>query len=178
MESKISLETLIEESRNGNSLSFKEIYDHLVDRLFLYVRSRSKSREDAIDITQEVFVDFWQSLNKFEYVSEPKLYGFLYTIAFRRISKHYRFKRPQVSLEDVGDVFVAENNTVEITEAKRAAEALKHLNNSDRDVIILRYFSGLTFIEIAEILSQNENAIKVRHHRAIQKLQRILQYKK
>lgn len=173
-----TLEVLIAESAKGNTLVFKDLYDRLTDRIFSYVRSRARSREDTLDITQEVFVDFWKSLGTFEYISEAKLYGFLYTVAARRISKHYRFSRPQTSLDEIGDVFADEHDTVSAVEALRAVDSLKRLNDTDRKLIGLRYYSGLPFAEIADILGKSENAVKVRHHRAIEKLQRIFHHGK
>jgi RNA polymerase sigma-70 factor (ECF subfamily) len=168
-----TLEVLVAESAKGNTLVFKELYDRLADRIFSYVRSRSRSREDALDITQEVFLDFWKSLTAFKYVSDGKLYGFLYTIAIRRISKHYRFSRPQISIEDVEDVLADDSDVSLVAEASRAMDSMRRLGGMDQRVIELRYYSGLQFAEIAEILGKNESAVKVRHHRAIEKLQLI-----
>jgi RNA polymerase sigma-70 factor (ECF subfamily) len=176
MDSISELEILIAESAKGNTLVFKELYDRLADRIFSYIRSRSRYREDALDIMQEVFVDFWKSLGTFKYVSEAKLYGFLYTIAIRRISKRYRSSRSQTSIEDVEDM-LADNSDISLAvEASRAVDSLRRLGDTDQKIISLRYYSGLQFAEIAEILGKNESAVKVRHHRAINKLQRIFHH--
>ena len=171
-----TLEILVAESAKGNTLVFKDLYDRLADRIFSYVRSRSRSREDALDIMQEVFVDFWKSLGTFKYVSEPKLYGFLYAIAIGRISKHYRSSRPQTSIEDVEDVLADNSDIAFAAEASRAAESLRRLGDTDQKIISLRYYSGMQFTEIAEVLGKNESTVKVRHHRAINKLQRIFHH--
>ena len=52
---------------------------------------------------------------------------------------------------------------------------LEKLSLRDREVVDLRYFAGLPFAEIANMLGDNESAVKVRHHRAIRKLQSFLE---
>jgi RNA polymerase sigma factor (sigma-70 family) len=53
-------------------------------------------------------------------------------------------------------------------------EALDRLPERDRDIILLRYFSGLSFPELGERLSMSENAARMRAARALEKLRRIL----
>ncbi len=63
------IRTLIEESAAGDAESCKKLYEHLVDRVFAFVRSRTSTHEHAIDLTQDVFVDLFLSLSHFTFQS-------------------------------------------------------------------------------------------------------------
>src|SRR3989344_1488151 len=152
---------------------FRSIYEETNKPVFNLVRTRVASRDDALDILQEVYIDFWKALKrgKFVYRSNPELLGFLYLIARRKIARFYLFRRFTLSLDDLEPrEDPAESDQREIL------FALRKLGNTDREVLDLRYFSGLSFGEIASLLDKNENAIKVRHHRAMRKLKDILGY--
>ena len=92
--------------------------------------------------------------------------------------KNGRVIDPAAKRDETGDVFADDHDTVAVAEAARVVDSLKHLNDIDRQVIVLRYYSGLPFAEIADILGKKEDAVKVRHHRAIEKLQRIFHHGK
>ena len=177
MENKEGLEGLVALCATGNTDVFREIFDELERPLFRYIRIRTKSRDDALDIMQDTFVDLWNSLEKgrFVFTSIEEFYGFVYTIARRKVAKLYRFTRPTVSLEDVSDLLPDEEGSVK-EETILLFDSLTKLGDVDREIIRLRYLSGLRFSEIAVLLKKEEITVKVRHHRAIQKLRKILGY--
>lgn len=175
MEPKSIKEALICKAKAGDTEAFRELYDEFVDYIFSFVRSRVSSREDALDITQEVFVDFWNGLKKFQFENDAKLRNFLLKIASRKISRFHRFHRVTVSLEDIEDV-LPEKDGVSLVDTIMLEELLGQLSVRYREVIELRYFAGLPFAEIAGALGKSESVVKVRHHRAIQKLQEFLNY--
>jgi RNA polymerase sigma-70 factor (ECF subfamily) len=153
----------------------KEIFERTKDDLFHLIRARVGEREDALDIFQEVYVEFWKALQSksFVYRSDPELLGFLYVIAKRRIAKFYRFRRLTLSLDDLE---IGLEDKAETEDKVLLLTAIEKLNELDREVVRLHYFSGLGFKEIGSLLNRGENAIKVRHHRAISRLKEILGY--
>ena len=66
----------------------------------------------------------------------------------------------------------------EITEAKLAAEevfaAVRQLPEAQRDVVLLRFASGLSVAETAEALGKQQTNVKVLQHKGIQRLKRML----
>ena len=180
MDASDSLDVLIAEAKRGSAAAFRTLYDELSNRLFLHVRSRTHARDDALDVLQDTFVDFWKALGDgFEYRSEPQVRGFLYTIASRKIAKLYGVRRPVVPFADVEDFLPASDGGMDAHargEFGLVMEAIGRLDEKDREVIELRYFAGLPFGEIAELSGANESAAKVRHHRALKKLRELLDY--
>jgi RNA polymerase sigma-70 factor, ECF subfamily len=179
----MSLESLITESKHGSTDAFRLLYEQLADKVFRFVRARSHSRDDALDILQDVFVDFWKSLrqSQFQYSTDAQVYAFLYTIASRKLSRYYRFRffqRQVVSLDVVEDILPTVGISGDINGEDQSAKqdvldlanALPRLRANDREIIQLRYFAGLPFAEIADLLGESENTLKVRHHRALERL--------
>lgn len=170
-----SYEWMLLESKKGDKNAFRLLFEAMKDELFRYIRVRVGSREDALDILQDSFTDLWKVLrkNQFAYASDAEFRGFLYTISKRRIARFYRFKKPEVSLDDLD---CKEDSSEESSEARHILQTLEALNPEDKEVMRLRYFSGMNFQEIAGLLNKTESAIKVRHHRALEKLRQILGY--
>lgn len=171
-----SLEWMLLESSKGNTSAFRLLYEEVRDDIFRFIRYRVGTREDALDILQDTFLDLWVALQKkrFAYVSDAEFRGFLYTILKRRVARFYRFRKITTSLDDL-DVDLTETDQGEVSHIIRSLEIL---NPEDQEVVRLRYFEGLSFGEIAGLLDREESAVKVRHHRALAKLRQILDHEK
>ena len=175
------LENLIRRAQEGNTEAFHELYDELSSKTFLFIRARTRTREDALDMFQETFIEFWKSLPQFSFVSEPALYAFLYTLARRKISRHYRawFWQKEIPIEDENDIiiiFTEDDDETLRAESKFLLGKLRALSKKDREVLELRYLAGLPFGDIAVLVGDSENALKVRHHRALIKLKQIYEH--
>ncbi len=163
------LKTLVEKAQNGDKDAFKEIFDRLSDRFFAYTFSRTSNRDDALDISQETFIELWNSLKRFKYRSDQSFYGFLFTIIKRKLYQYYRKKQKIISLDKLDEKQLAQP----IIKQNDYGYMLKHvdkLTSKNQDIIRLRSWSQMTFNEIAAVLNITETAVKVRHHRALQKL--------
>lgn len=177
METNQSLRWMVTECEAGSTSAFRLLYDQTRDELFRFIRLRVSTREDALDALQESYVDLWQALrsNKFHYSSDQEFNGFLYLIARRRIAKLYRLWKPQVSLEDLNDQPDGTDG-YHSGESGAAVRALEKLRLKDREIVELRYFEGLSFGEIANLLNSGESTVKLRHFRAIARLRKLLGY--
>jgi len=162
-----NLQSLVEEARNGSTDAFREIFNQFTDRLYGYALSRTASKEDALDAVQDTFVDLWGGLGKFEYRSDEEFGGFVFKILKRKISKGHRLRRGDISLEDLG---ANEGYEIEVEDYRFVMENVNSLSPKYGEVVRLRYWSGLSFPEIASVLNIEEGTAKVRHHRAIAKL--------
>lgn len=174
MQESARFKDVVERIGRGDEAAFQELYDAVSGRVFSYIVPRTASREEALDIMQEVFIGIWAARLRFTYRNDASVYGFVFTIARRVLAAHYgRAKRdaaiaemPQddrydMDIESLGDVHMIER-------------ALTELSDDDRDVLTLRYWSGFSFDEIAQAQDKKETAVRVRHHRALGKLRTIL----
>lgn len=168
-------ETLITRIQSGDEEAFRTLYDALADRLFGYVGSRTRSRADALDLVQDIFIDLWASLGRFSYRSDGHFYSFVFTIAKRKLYRHYKKGDTVESLDDLAfDEHPRVEPDIVDPEGMRPLVAL--LPDKYRDVITLRYWSGMSFADIANALDTTETNVKVRHHRALEKLRDLQEH--
>ncbi len=174
MEQSVDLQSIVSEAQAGDEASFRVLFSMLSPRVFRFIRPRAKSREDALDVLQDTFIDFWKGLPSFSYQGDTSLDAFLYRIASRKLGRIFRSWRRDVSLESLEDV---EDTGVEEGGTKiDVLNALQTLRSADKEILILRHMEGHSFSEIARLLGDNENTLKVRHHRAIARLKKVLRY--
>jgi RNA polymerase sigma-70 factor (ECF subfamily) len=176
--SERTLASLVEEARDGSQEAFRHIFDRLHGRLFSYARGHVSDKELAQDVVQDTMVGIWEALPNFEYRSDESFYAFAFMILKRGLMKTYgRSARTPVSLdamlEEIGDR-VLPKETPEYEDYRTLTKVLETLSDGARDVIMLRYWSELSFAEVAETLGINESAAKVRHHRAMNELRETL----
>jgi RNA polymerase sigma-70 factor (ECF subfamily) len=130
----------------------------------------------AQDLTQEVFMRFWQQLRKGVEMKHDR--AFLYTIARNLIIDSYR-KKKESSLDALTEQGVDFSGLehVKIEEAAQMSEVLRVVNQLDddaREAVLLRFVEGFSPKEIAEISGESANAVSVRLNRAIKKIQTLI----
>lgn len=166
-----SLQGLVERSAASDAAAFRALMEALDRKLFRYLVSRTNSREEAVDTLQDTFVDMWHALPRFEYRSDESFYRFLYTIAKRRLSKVGKHRSQPLPEPDT---LADESFSHEAPLKADVALALRKLEETSRDIVVLRHWSGFSFGEIGAMLSMKEEAVRVRHHRALSKLRELL----
>lgn len=150
-------------------------YNEYADALFRYCLVKLPHREQALDVVQEVFVRVWQYLLGDKEISNMK--SFLFTTAHHLIIDDYRKKKLQsldAMTEDGFDIADTHGAPLVSVDAERALKAVQSLEPLYRDIMIMRYVSGLSPTEIAELTGLSENVISVRIHRGLEKLRTIL----
>ena len=136
----------------------------------------------AEDITQDTFLKAYQKLST---LKKPQRFAsWLYVIAANHCSTWLRKKRLWIqSLEDTSSVqlekatysgYVIEENERMAVETQREVvkKLLAKLQESDRTVITLYYFGGMTYQEISKFLGVSVGAIKTRVYRVQQRLKK------
>ena len=177
---------LVRQTLAGDNKAFNLLTLRHEARLISYAFNKMGNREDAEDVVQETFTEAFLSLRNLD---EPvKFTGWLYVIASRLITKHYRKRQKQVeviSFSDLGDEAAAFE--IAATHAHRRAErfaeigdlqgqlkiAIDRLPESLREPMRLR-ITDMNYREIAQTLGITENAVKRRLARARIKLKALL----
>lgn len=172
MTSQEQLQALFIEAQRGEEDSFRALYTLLAPQVFRFIRPRARSREEALDVLQETFVDFWKGLPRFRYENDRALLSLLYRIAIRKLFRFFRLWRAHSSLDEIDDVADEGGDTHAHGDVLHVTRALAELSMSDRAIITLRAIEGRPFAEISQLLGQSENALKVRYHRALTRLRK------
>lgn len=169
------IQTVLTAAQKGDREAFRVLYSMLSPRVFRFIRPRARNREDALDVLQETFIDFWKGLSSFVYQGDSALDAFLYRIATRKLSRVFQFWKQNISLDDMDDIFIDQSLVPEGTSVD-VAFMLATLNSKDRDIVVSRSIEGKSFSEISQLFGQSENVLKVRHHRALNRLRKKIGY--
>ena len=116
------------------------------DRIFQYCVSRISSRETAEDITQETFLRFYEHP---EYQGSGHEIQYLYTIARNLCIDNYKKPQEEPLPDDLPEEASDEPDWIYRFALRAILDALPA---EERELIVLRYVSGLSVTEIAKIL--------------------------
>ena len=157
----------------GEQNAYAELVNRYQAYVFTLILRMVKSREDAEEIAQDVFVKAYRSLADFR--GESKFSTWLYTITNTTSITFLRKKKLEVHSLDNEKVFeVADNkdsgfraNLVEQkSRVNMVNEAIAMLSPDDAEIITLFYKAEQNLEEISRILGLEANTVKVRLHRA------------
>lgn len=138
--------------------------------------------EDARDLCQEVFLKAYRALGTFK--QEARFSSWLYQIALNACRDRLRRRRgrTQVSLDDLEgahEPLHAGPSALDLVEAQDLARAVQAamdtLPHEQREVIALKEYQGLTFVEIAETLDVPVSTVKTRLYRGLGQLRQQLE---
>lgn len=148
-------------------------YPALIDRYKRYVYSIIlkvlQNKFEAEEAAQDTFVKAYHALKNFN--RESKFSTWLYRIAFNTaISYKRRQNKPHYDIEETVISHTDENTLEKKDKAKFVHQAMNQLSDTDRRMLTLFYLQEFSLEEISEITSSPANTIKVRIHRARQRM--------
>ena len=176
--SQYSDEELMHEIKAGNMLAFDELYRKYIRRLYRFSYSILKSREEAENIVQNVFLNLWQNRVKTEKISSVKYYVF--TIAYNSAISIIRKKaRESQFIEYVKTLQDMKEEPVDLQfEYKELDERVSAIINSlpvrQKEVYQLHRIEGLKYAEISERLNISINTIENHMSRALKTIREKL----
>ena len=159
---------------SGESSAFGLLYDHYQPKIYRFIYLKVGHREEAEDLTHQVFLSAWNNIRGYESRGFP-FSSWLYRIARNQVIDHYRTKKPTSSLDDVDvESHITEDKSGTLAETKiemeRVRMALAKLKPEYQEIIIMRFVEDLSIKETAQTLGKSEGAIKLLQHRATKKL--------
>lgn len=170
---------LVERAMAGDADAFGELYMRHLDAIYRYVYFRVGNAQEAEDMTEQVFLKAWQSLPGYEHRGHP-LTSWLYRIAHNVVADYHRKwgGRPSpLALEDWAEDRnepAAIEQMISAEEAADLSAAIVQLSEDQQQVIVLRFIEGMSYAEVAEILSKSPGACRVLQHRALAVLNELL----
>jgi RNA polymerase sigma-70 factor (ECF subfamily) len=157
----------------NNSKDFEPLYNEYFERIFRFVYQRVESKEEAADITSQVFLKALVNLKHFQ-IREIPFSAWLYRIAINEISSFYSKSKKDrlvnVDTMQLNNLFEESNSDLKEERIERILVALKHLTGDDLILVEMRFFEERSFKEIADIMKITENNAKVKVYRAIDKM--------
>jgi len=177
-------EQLIKEYRKGNEVALRELVSRYLKPVYGFVYRYVHQAGDAEDITQDVFVNAWKNIKKFD--EKRKFKTWIFTIARNASLNWIKKKKPALfsALEnETGDSFVdlipdggmlPDEVFAKKDEFGKVSLALEKLDPRYAEVVKAHYGDGLNFREIADKNGSSINTIKSRHRRALMALKKLL----
>lgn len=173
------LREMVERARGGDAEAFGCIYDRFADDVFRFASFRLGNTHDAEDVTEQTFMRAFQAIGRYR-VRDVPFAAWLFRIARNLVTDHYRRRGRTaiVDIEEVGHVLTVERSTHDEVAVRLDASALHHaigeLTDAQRNVVLMKFFGGLSNAEVAAALGKNEGSVKSLQHRALATLARLL----
>jgi RNA polymerase sigma-70 factor, ECF subfamily len=147
------------------------LYERHARSVYRYLRGMV-GRDDAEDLTQQVFLKLITQLQRYEARSDVPFSAWLRRVAHNLAVDYLRSPRPG-PMDSIRPLAAGPDEGV-TERAQCLFEALAELPPSQREVVVLRYLAGLSPGEIASALGRSEDSIHCLHHRARGRLKREL----
>ena len=160
---------------------FGKLYDIYVDQIYRFIYFKVGRKEEAEDLTGDVFLKTWQYINEMGSEVIDNLRAFLYQTARNAVIDFYRSRdqkefvalpqeqeddeRPALEIVDEKQDLVEKIELA--SDLEEVKKALKKIREEYREVIILRFVEEMSVKETAEILGKSEGAVRVLLHRAV-----------
>ena len=168
---------LLARAAKGDTNAWRVVVEYWSPRIYAYLRSNTRNQELAEEITQSVFCTIAHKLA--DYVEQGHFQAWIFRIAINRLRDEMRRRKlhakPMDSdiLTDLAPQKAIQDKANE-EEIHALLEAMDQLPDSDRAIIDLRHQGGMSFQQIAVMLSEPLGTLLARHHRAIRKLRDLM----
>lgn len=165
---------IIHKAAAGDIQAFEEIYKGASSFVYNVALRTARNREDAQEITQEVFLKVFKSLRDFRFQSSFKTWIYRITVntTLNVLKKTAYDRRRQfeyhenISAELPGQAEAADTFLEQRDQKAQVDKLLEALSPEYRACIVLREIQGLRYDEIAQALKVNINTVRSRLKRA------------
>ena len=157
---------LMRKARRGDVEAFNLLISRWEKRVFNYLLRILRNREDALDLSQDVFLKAYQNLRKLD---DPQRFAaWLFRIAHNEAYSLFRKRKPEGEEPSEPAVGAASAFPIELSIA--VSTALDRLHPDQREAVVLKIYQGFKFEEMSEILSCPVSTVKSRLYTALELL--------
>jgi len=167
-------ERLLVEAARRDPSRFAELYELHFERVYAYVMRRVGNRQEAEDITSEVFHQALAKIGNFEWRGVP-FAAWLLRIAANATADRWREKAREHG--NPGEEASEEFDFESADESARLFRMVKELPMDQRLVVEMRFAEEKSIKEIAEAIGKTEGAVKQLQFRAIRNLRSQMESK-
>lgn len=175
---------LVQAYAKGDNDAFDTLLERYQSRLLSYILQLTANRQLAEDIFQETFVKAIMTIRQGNYTESGKFGAWLSRIARNLVIDHFRQEKsePTVSSDnadvdilnrkDLSDATI-EDDMIDLQIRDDVRHLIRQLPQSQREVLVMRYYRNLSFKEIAEKTNVSINTALGRMRYAILNMRRI-----
>ena len=161
----------------NNSQLFAILYDRFSKVVYNKCYGFSKNKEEAEDLTHDVFIRLFVKLKTFKGNSKFStwLYSFTYNFCVNYVQRNTHKKKEKVTV--VTDQIKEDDDSQDIEDAQlfelkseKLGKALSLIDVKEKMILLMKYQDDMSIKEISEVLDIGESAVKMRIKRAKQKV--------
>jgi RNA polymerase sigma-70 factor (ECF subfamily) len=194
------IEELLHPAAAGDEIALQRLLDRhrepLLRMIAVRLDRRLSARLDPSDVVQEALADAGRKLQEYARERPLPFYPWLRRLASERLAlahrRHIKVTGRSVCLERLATPQPSDGSNLLLINRlaasgtspsasyrrqelrRRVRGALDALGEVDREVLVLRYLEDLPFAEVATVLGITENAAKVRHFRALERMRKLM----
>ena len=162
-------------AQDGDAHAFGELVERYHGKIYGLTYNMTSNREDAEDLTQEVFVKAFEALPRFK--GNSSFYTWLYRIAVNK-TINYRKKRnrkralsldqfdQEIKTDDVYNELTSKGSplrSISLSELQiKLNEALQNLSEKHRTVVVMHDMQGIPHEEIAKVVGSSVGTVRSR----------------
>lgn len=184
----LSDQTLLNHYLSGDRNAISELIERHSRRVRDYIQMMVKDRDAAEDIFQETFVKAVRVIDEGRYADNGKFLSWVLRIAHNQVIDYFRARRQDRSVNEteagydvLGSLRIAEGTVEDALVSEQIARDIRSLVEllpaEQREVVMMRYFSNLSFKEIAEQTNVSINTALGRMRYALINLRRMIREK-
>ena len=170
---------------NGNNQAFDKLLSRSQDKIFNYIMYVVKDEDLANDLFQETFLKAITKMRSGRYTDTGKFFWWLTRVAHNVIIDYYRAQKSSKIVEPTKDNDLSNLSSNSLMDSNRESELaneqvlrdvkklVEALPESQREVVIMRYFQELSFKEIAEMTGVSINTSLGRMRYALMNLRKL-----
>lgn len=176
---KLSDEELVRKivEKNDTHL-FAVLYDRYASLVYNKCYGFSSSKEEAQDLTHDVFVRLYVKLRTFKGKSKFStwLYSFTYNFCVNYVQRNREKKKEKMTVvtdqikENDAEFDEIDDATLFELKSDKLAKALDIIGSADKMILLMKYQDDMSIKELAEVLELGESAVKMRLKRAKEKV--------
>ncbi len=165
-------------AQRGDQLAFERIYRQRVRSVSRYISAMVRDNELAEDVTSQTFLLAWRDLPKLR--DHGRFDAWLFRIAHNQAMTEVGRRRQTVALDDAPEIAdhgrfgSPERELQSACDVEELRAAIARLPETQREVLVLRYFNDLNAKEIARQIGKNEQSVWALTYRALQNLKKAL----
>ena len=170
---------LINETASGNLQAYDTLMMRYQDFVYTISYNFGKTKENALDITQDVFLKVYKKMNTFKENSTFKTWigKIAYNEGINWSKKNKKFLYQEDTEDKKSELYEDINQEDQMLVNENKAQLLRclfELNTKYRLAVVLRYFENMSIKEISTSLNCSEGVVKNMLFRSIQKLKNTL----
>lgn len=162
---------LVKRAKRGDTEAFAKLYEQIYRKLYQYALYTLKNSQDAEDVVSDTVADAFASIRKLR--SEEAFSAWMFRILTNKCNQKMReyylkkneFVEDHIPKEQSGDAWSHEQE-----EYMEVRKTFFDLADEERIIVGMHIFLGYKTREIAEMLNMNENTVRSKESRAIQKM--------